>query len=173
MLRAMKMLRPQLSFIVKIKVMKNIDLLPLWVYVLCTVSCVKDSDYVINDGIRPDDIIAISSITPVEAFADSSTEILVRVKINAYSSANREITLTTTQGIINYKSQSEALTTNMDKYVDFNLKTGQVAGPVFLRVSVLDDYIRDTVILKGLPRFNKYKSRKVCNGEKHFIAFRN
>lgn len=116
-------------------------------------SCVKTSDYTINDGLQPNDIIAISSIEPVEAYADSSTEILIRVKINSNSSANHSVTLTTTEGSINGASKSESVTTNTDRYADFKLTTGQAAGPVFLKATVLSDYSRDTILqfLKAYP----------------------
>lgn len=116
-------------------------------------SCIKDEDYSINDKLAPDSIINIASIEPNGAFADSSTEIIVRVTINKQSSANQPITLTTTQGLINNSSKSETVTTNTDRYVDFKLKTGQIAGPVFLKATVLTDYSRDTIInfLKAYP----------------------
>lgn len=131
--------------------MKNLLVLTLITFVI--LSCVKTSDYTINDGLLPDDIITISEINPVEVYADSSTEVLVRVKINANSSANQSVTLTTTAGLINGSSKSESITTNTDRYADFKLTAGQAAGPVFLKATVLTDYSRDTIInfLKAYP----------------------
>lgn len=131
--------------------MKNILLKALIPFLF--ISCVKTRDYTINDGLSPNDIIRISSINPIEAFADSSSEIVVRVEINRQSSGNQPITLTTTQGIINNATKSEIVTTNTNRYVDFKLKTGQTPGPVFLKATVLSDYSRDTIInfIKAYP----------------------
>jgi hypothetical protein len=103
--------------------------------------------------LKPDDIIAFTSIEPINPFADSDAEILIRVRINPQSSANQSVTLTTTEGTINGASKSESVTTNTDRYADFKLKTGQVAGPVLLKATVMTDYSRDTIInfLKAYP----------------------
>jgi hypothetical protein len=128
-------------------------------------SCAKDSDYKINDGLSPDDIIKISSISNLTPYADSSTEVLIRIEINKYSSSNQPVTLTTTQGIINNASKSETVTTNTDRYVDFKLKTSQTAGPVLLKATVLTDYSRDTII-----NFQKaYPDSIVIDPEKYII----
>ena len=121
--------------------------------ILLITSCIKNSGYTVNDGLKPDDIIAFTSIEPINPFADSDAEILIRVRINPQSSANQSVTLTTTEGTINGASKSESVTTNTDRYADFKLKTGQVAGPVLLKATVMTDYSRDTIInfLKAYP----------------------
>lgn len=128
-------------------------------------SCSKDSDYKINDGLLPDDIIKISSVSNLTPYADSSTEVLIRVEINKHSSSNQSVTLTTTQGVLNSASKSETATTNTDRYVVFKLRTGQTAGPVLLRATVLTDYSRDTII-----NFQKaYPDSIIIDPEKYII----
>ncbi len=110
------------------------------------ISCVKNTDYVINDGLNVNDIIRISSISPMTASADSSTQITIRVSINSKTDSAENVTLTTSSGTVNGISKSESMSVNVNKYADFVLKTGQISGPLLLRASVLGSYFRDTIL---------------------------
>lgn len=113
-------------------------------------SCIKNSDYIINQGLAPDNLIKITSITPATALADSSTQITIRVSINNTTDSAKSVTLTTSAGIINGKSNSETMSVNLNRYADFVLRTGQVAGIISLRASVLTTFYRDTTISLGV-----------------------
>jgi hypothetical protein len=131
----------------KIIIMKmNNVKLALITFLFFMVSCIKNSDYIINNGLNPDNIVSITSINPIDASADSATQILIRVKINSNADSAQAVILTTSSGIINGKSKSETANVNVSRYADFILTTGQTYGPVALRASVLGSYFKDTII---------------------------
>jgi hypothetical protein len=110
-------------------------------------SCAKNSEYTLNDKLSPDDIIKFSSITPTSIDADSNSQIIIRVQISPNTDSTKTITLSTNKGILNGKSATESLTTNLNRYVDFSLTAGQIPGSVSLRASVSGtNLIRDTLI---------------------------
>jgi len=109
-------------------------------------SCTKNSSYIINSRLMADDIVKISSIAPIIALADSNSQIIIRVNVNSNADSAQNITLTTNEGIINGKSKSETLLTNLSRFGEFVLTTGQSPGPVTLRASVQGSYFRDTII---------------------------
>jgi hypothetical protein len=119
------------------------------VIVIIFFACAKNSDYVINKGLSPDDIIKFTSITPDSAYADSNSQVIIRVSVNPNTDTPQDVTLTTDKGIINGKSASETMTTNLNRYVDFVLTAGQLSGPVFLRTTVASSYTRDTTLIFG------------------------
>lgn len=128
--------------------MKNsISLLYSSLIMLCILtSCTKDSNFIINDGLNPNNIIQITSIDPLSALADSSTQITVRVHINSNADSAENVVLTTTSGLINNKSVSETMKVNVNRSADFILRTGQTSGKVFIRAKVLSSYFRDTIL---------------------------
>jgi hypothetical protein len=109
-------------------------------------SCAKDSAYTLNSGLAASSIISFSSIIPDSVFADSASTMTIRVNVNPQTDSVEMITLTTTDGSINGQGRSATVVTNLDRYVDFVLKAGQVPGPVLLRATVLTTNIADTVI---------------------------
>lgn len=128
--------------------MKNrVNLLYSSLIILCMLtSCTKDSDFIINKGLNPNDIIQITSIQPLSALADSSTQITIRVHINSNTDSAENVVLTTTSGLINNKSASETMKVNVNRSADFILRTGQTSGKVFIRAKVLTSYFRDTIL---------------------------
>jgi hypothetical protein len=130
----------------KIPAMKLYRLLFVALYLMANASCVKNSDYVLNDGLQADSMIRFVSITPLPADADSFSKIIVRIAINKYADDNAEVTLNTDQGLINGSSKSETMAVNLSRYADFIITTGRSAGPVKLKATVSDSLIRDTII---------------------------
>lgn len=116
-------------------------------------SCVKENEYVVNKDLNPDDIIKFASISPYSVYADSVSDVTIRIRIYSNSDSAQNILLATNKGLINGKSNSEQVLTNLNRYVDFILTAGQVPGKVSLRASVLGSYTRDTIIhfLKAYP----------------------
>jgi len=119
-------------------------------FIFLIASCVKNSDYIINDGLNPGTIIKFSSITPNTALADSNTEIVIRVAINSNTDSAENVMLTTSSGTINGKLNSESMSVNVNRFADFIFKTGQISGPISLRASIMGSYFCDTVLTLGI-----------------------
>jgi hypothetical protein len=113
-------------------------------------ACIKNSDYVLNQGLKSEDIIKISLINPGTLLADSTTQTNIRVYINPSADSTQNVTLTSSGGLINGKSTSETMSVNLKRYADFILKPGQNAGFVTLRATVLNNYFIDTVLSFGV-----------------------
>lgn len=113
---------------------------------IALLSCKKEKEYVINKGLNPNDIIKITSIQPTIGLADSNSKIILRVQINKHTDSATTVVLTTSSGLINSKSKSEAMRVNVNRYVDFVLTSGNTSGPVSIRAAVMGTFFSDTLI---------------------------
>lgn len=108
--------------------------------------CIKNKDYVLNEGLHPDSIIRIAAVTPGYITADSHTAVIIRVVIAAAASENYAITLQTDRGYFSNDSQVQTQTVNMDRYTDFILLPGSHSGPAKLTATVKDHYKAETLL---------------------------
>lgn len=107
--------------------------------------CYKDCDQDAEIA-SPGEIIRFDRIDNLPAFADSSTQILVRVKVGNENNSFHEVTLTASAGLVNGATGAAAETTNIDGYANFYFTPGQVASAVKLRTKVGENLYRDTSI---------------------------
>lgn len=119
----------------------------LWVLVsLLHTGCIKNRDYVLNDGLDPGSIIRIASVTPGYITADSHTAVIIRVAIAPAATEAHTVTLQTDRGYFPNDSQTMTQTVNMERYTDFILHTGSSAGPAHITAVVKDSLKTDTLL---------------------------
>lgn len=118
-----------------------------WLLICLThTGCIKNKDYVLNDGLEPGNIIRISSVTPGYITADSHTAVIIRVAIAPAATEAYAVTLQTDRGYFSNDSQTMTQTVNMERYTDFILHTGSSAGPANITAVVKDDLKTDTLL---------------------------
>ncbi len=113
---------------------------------LAHTGCIKNKDYVLNDGLEPGSIIRIASVTPGYITADSHTAVIIRVAIAPSATEAYAVTLQTDRGYFSNDSQAMTQTVNMERYTDFILHTGSSAGPANITAVVKDDLKTDTLL---------------------------
>jgi|GEM_PF-1369636 len=113
---------------------------------LFATGCIKNKDYVLNDGLDPDSIIRISSITPGHITADSHTAVIIRVAIAPEATEAYTVTLHTNRDHFSNDSQTMTQAVNMERYSDFILHTGSSAGPAHITAVVKDSLKTDTLL---------------------------
>src|ERR1044072_4944137 len=92
-------------------------------------SCQKNIDHIIKAGVSPDDIIRFDRIDSGPLYADSFSQILVRVRVANQTNEQYDIKLTANGGRINGSTAAVTLRSNLEGYADFYFIPGQSAVP--------------------------------------------